>query len=344
MKTVFSFIITVFICYTVDAQVGIGTRNPSVSSALEVQSTALGLLPPRMSNEERDAIAVSPTSKGLIIFNQDTNDLNVFDGVTWHAIVNNETISICSENITPASLLACLQQNYTPTQTLGYNVARDVLYSEIDVNPNTQELKGIYTDFTIIMDYSTSPDPSIHAFNLGINAEHAFPQSMGASVEPAQSDMFNIFPCKIEVNSSRGNCPYGDIVDPDTETWYYLTQQLTTIPTTAINNYSEKDNDTTFPLLGGTQQCSFEPSENRKGDIARAVFYFYTIYNSVNSNTYLDYANDAFFDSMKTTLLQWHSQDPIDQIEIERNNKIKLYQGNENPFVIDATLPQRLFN
>ncbi|MBC8882575.1 endonuclease [Flavobacterium piscinae] len=47
---------------------------------------------------------------------------------------------------------------------------------------------------------------------------------------------------------------------------------------------------------------------------------------------------------MKTTLLQWHNQDPVDQIEMERNNKIKLYQGNDNPFIIDATLAERLFN
>lgn len=344
MKTVFIFIASLFLCTSVVAQIGIGTTNPSVSTAVDVQSTNLGVLPPRMTSAERDAIAVTSSSKGLIIFNQDTNDLNIFDGVTWHAVVNNETVSICGQFTTYASLLNCLQQNYTPTQTLGYSVARDVLYSEIDINQITQELKGIYTDFTIIMDYSTDPDPSIHAFNLGINAEHAFPQSMGASVEPAQSDMYNIFPCKIEVNSSRSNCPYGEIVDSDTETWFYLAQQLTTIPTTNINKYSEKDNETTFPLLPASQQCSFEPSENRKGDIARAVFYFYTIYNSTNSNSYPVYANNAFFNSMKTTLLQWHIQDPIDQIEIDRNNKIKVYQGNENPFIIDATLPQRLFN
>ncbi|RXR31260.1 hypothetical protein EQG68_10260 [Flavobacterium piscinae] len=344
MKKVFIFITTLFFWYAAEAQVGIGTTTPSVSSALEVRSTSLGVLPPRMTTQERDAIPVTPTAKGLIIFNLDTKVLNLFDGVTWHAIVNHETVSICSENTSYASLLACLQQNYTPSQTLGYNVARDILYSEIDVNPITQELKGIYSDYTVIMDYSTSPDPSVHAFNRGINAEHVFPQSMGASLEPAQSDMFNIFPSKIEVNFSRGNCPFGEIVDADTEVWYYLTQELTTQPTMAIDNYSEKDNETTYPLLTATQQCSFEPSENRKGDIARAVFYFYTIYNSINNNTYPEYANDAFFNSMKTTLLQWHNQDPVDQIEMERNNKIKLYQGNDNPFIIDATLAERLFN
>ena len=47
---------------------------------------------------------------------------------------------------------------------------------------------------------------------------------------------------------------------------------------------------------------------------------------------------------MKTTLLQWHQQDPIDQDEIDRNAKVKAVQGNDNPFVLDATLPQRMFN
>jgi hypothetical protein len=344
MRNRFIFIITLFLCYAVTAQVGIGTRNPSVSAALDVESTSQGVLPPRMTTAARDAISVTAASKGLIIFNLDTKVLNLFDGITWHAIVNKDKVKICGESNSYASLLSCLQQNYTPTRTVGYDLARDILYSVIDVNLNTLELKGIYTDFTIIMDYSTSPDPSVHAFNMGINAEHAFPQSMGASLEPGQSDMFNLFPSRIEVNSSRSNCPYGEIVDADTETWFYLNQTLTTIPTAGINNYSEKDNDTTFPLLPASQQCSFEPRENRKGDVARAVFYYYTIYNSINNRTYLEYANDAFFNSMKATLLQWHLQDPVDRTEIERNNNIKLYQGNDNPFIIDASLPSRLFN
>ena len=326
------------------SQVGIQTNTPETSSALDISSTTKGMLPPRMTSEQRDNILVSSTSAGLIIYNTDTNVLNIFDGTRWHAITTDSNELVCLSSTTFNEFLICIQTNYTPNQTLGYGPARDVLYGNIDVNSSTQELSCVYSNFTILMDYSTDPDPSIHAFNLGINTEHAFPQSMGAADEPARSDMFNIFPSRIEVNSSRSNCPYNDIVDPDTESWFYLNQEFNTIPTANINLYSEKDNDAIYATLQASQQCDFEPREDKKGDIARAIFYFYAIYNSNNQNSYLSYANDAFFDVMKSTLLQWHENDPVDQDEIDRNNAIKLQQGNDNPFIIDATLASRVYN
>ena len=325
------------------SQVGINTVTPDPSSALDVVSTSHGVLPPRMTNSQRDNISVSSSASGLLIFNTDTQRLNIYDGEKWHAISTNTNALICPTSTTLNEFLICIQTNYTPNQTLGYGPARDILYSDIDVDSNTQELSGIYTDFTIIMDYSTDPDPSIHALNLGINTEHAYPQSMGAGNEPARSDMFNIFPSRIEANSSRSNCPFNNIVDTDTETWFYLNQELNFIPGTNIDLYSEKDNEAVYTSLLASQQCDFEPREDVKGDIARAIFYFYTIYNVSNLNTYLSYANEAFFEAMKTTLLQWNLDDPVDQIEIDRNNAIKILQGNENPFIIDASLASRMF-
>jgi len=341
----FNVLFVLFILVShLSAQVGIGTNTPNVSTALDVKSDTQGVLPPRMNATQRDAIATTTTATGLIIFNTDTNRLNIFDGVNWHAIVNKQSEIICENATTLSDYLICLQTNYTPSQTLGYSLARDILYSTIDIDPATQELKGIYTGFTIIMDYSIDTDPSIHAFALGINAEHVYPQSMGAGDEPGRSDMYNLFPSRVEANSSRSNCPFNDIVDSDTELWYYLDQAINTIPAINIEAYTEKDNDGTYPLLGGTQQCSFEPRESKKGDIARAMLYYYTIYNVVNINGYPSYANEAFFNAQKTTLLQWHLDDPADQLEIDRNNAIQTYQGNSNPFIIDATLPQRMFN
>ena len=340
-----NFLILLFLVSTAaTSQVGIGTDLPHESAALHIESSSLGFLPPRMTTVQRDAIPVTSTSVGLIIFNTDSNVLNIFDGVTWHAIVETQTEQICSSASTFAEFLTCLQTNYTPNQTLGYNNARDILYSVIDIDESTQELKGVYSDYTIIMDYSTDPDPSVHAFNLGINAEHVFPQSMGAGDEPARSDMFNLFPSRVEVNSARGSCPFNEITDNDTESWYYLNQLLTTIPGSDIDRYTEIDQDASYPLLSNIQQCSTEPQENKKGDIARVVFYFYSIYNSININSYLSYANDDFFNYMKTTLLTWHLNDPVDQSEIQRNNKIQMYQGNSNPFVIDDSLANRMFN
>ena len=61
--------------------VGIGTATPHASAALEVSATTKGLLPPRLSQAQRDAIA-SPAT-GLTLYNTTTNALNVWNGTAW---------------------------------------------------------------------------------------------------------------------------------------------------------------------------------------------------------------------------------------------------------------------
>ena len=48
------------------AQVGINTNNPDASAALDITSTTGGLLVPRMTASQRDAI--TSATQGLIIF------------------------------------------------------------------------------------------------------------------------------------------------------------------------------------------------------------------------------------------------------------------------------------
>ena len=55
------------------AQVGIGTNSPNANAALDVVSTTQGMLFPRMTTAQRDAI--SSPAKGLTIFNTDLNNL-----------------------------------------------------------------------------------------------------------------------------------------------------------------------------------------------------------------------------------------------------------------------------
>lgn len=63
---------------------GIGTKSIDASAMLEIDSTAKGFLPPRMTTVQRDAI--SSPSEGLIIQNTTTNQLNFFDGTSWKAL------------------------------------------------------------------------------------------------------------------------------------------------------------------------------------------------------------------------------------------------------------------
>jgi hypothetical protein len=71
-----------FVSVTVFAQTGIGTTNPDPSAMLDVSSNDKGLLPPRMTELERDAIS-SPTD-GLVIYQTDgTVGLYVRSSSAW---------------------------------------------------------------------------------------------------------------------------------------------------------------------------------------------------------------------------------------------------------------------
>ena len=67
------------------AQVGINTNNPDASSALEIESTTGGILIPRLTETQRDAISAPAT--GLMIYQTDqTAGFYFYDGNVWTKI------------------------------------------------------------------------------------------------------------------------------------------------------------------------------------------------------------------------------------------------------------------
>jgi endonuclease I len=73
----------------------------------------------------------------------------------------------------------------------------------------------------------------------------------------------------------------------------------------------------------------FEPRNAKKGDIARAIFYFYTRYNLRRPATF----SLQNFVIEEATLIQWHNADPPDAFERQRNALAFRAQGNRNPFI-----------
>lgn len=69
------------ISFSAQGQLGIGTNNPHQSAAVEIKSKSQGLLPPRLTNEERDKIK-SP-SEGLTIYSKTDKCLQYYDGEFW---------------------------------------------------------------------------------------------------------------------------------------------------------------------------------------------------------------------------------------------------------------------
>ena len=229
---------------------------------------------------------------------------------------------VIGEGLYLDDLLTYLKNNYTTTNVLSYNAARDILYGDVEAELNDGQVFCIYTNYSINL--PNGVDPSSYLYDNGMDCEHLWPQSMGASSSPMKSDMHHLRPCRSNVNSSRGNKPYNEINDNATNTWYWLNIQSSNIPSSNINEYSE------------TNSSYFEPREESKGDVARSIFYFYTIYENV--------ANDNFFNTQKDVLYQWHIQDPPTNIEIDRTWAIAAYQNNiPNPFIIDHSLIERAY-
>ncbi|WP_412069095.1 lamin tail domain-containing protein [Rubrivirga sp. IMCC43871] len=217
-----------------------------------------------------------------------------------------------------AELRASIRAAYTPDLTLGYGPARDVMYGEIDRQPDGT-VAGVYTGYSVFL--PDGVDPSTYLFQNGINAEHTWPQSKGAGDEPGRSDIHNLFPAKDNVNSARSNKPLVEIDDAQTDVWYRFTTSTTTPPATDRDSYSES---TVF---------GFEPREVHEGNAARAGVYFYTIYEALADLPFLLEQRDAF--------VAWDETDPADIAEVVRTYEIARRQGNVNPFLLDDTLLDR---
>ncbi len=225
------------------------------------------------------------------------------------------------------ALFTNLQEGFTPLNLLTWSDTRDTMFSVVwGVNDS---LSCIYTGHSLYMDPSEDPTQTVFLDGIsdGINTEHVYPQSKGASDGNARINMHNLFPSRVDVNSARGSLPYGEINDSQTATWYFDDMNQSNIPQSNIDAYSEFGNG------------MFEPREEVKGDIARTVMYFYTIYRAE-----ADAADPDFFDLQREDICNWHYADPVDQKEWEGNLKIASYQdGLANPFVLDCSLASRLY-
>lgn len=148
------------------------------------------------------------------------------------------------------------------------------------------------------------------------NKEHSFPKSwFGGEVYPMYSDLFQIYPTDGWVNNKRGNYPYGEVNNPS---W------------TSMNG--SKLGNCSYSGYNGT---AFEPIDGYKGDLARTYFYMATRYYGEDNNwPGSEMTNGAQpLEWAMNLLYDWHTQDPVSQKELNRNNAIYQIQDNRNPFI-----------
>jgi uncharacterized delta-60 repeat protein len=88
MKYAFILLLAIFMIVPlfVHSQIAINSDGslPDSSAMLDIKSTEMGFLPPRMNAVEK--YRISNPAEGLIIYNITTNSLEVFNGTTWMSI------------------------------------------------------------------------------------------------------------------------------------------------------------------------------------------------------------------------------------------------------------------
>lgn len=164
----------------------------------------------------------------------------------------------------------------------------------------------------VILFYSgVSRSKTMNGGNVGDwNREHTWAKShgnFGTSKGPG-TDIHNLLPTDVQVNSSRGNLDFDNGGTP----------------------------------VNGCNGCyktasSFEPPDRVKGDVARILFYMATRYEKgdrvdLELNDKLNNGTNPYHGKL-SVLLKWNEMDSVDEFERNRNNIIQKWQGNRNPFI-----------
>ncbi len=150
------------------------------------------------------------------------------------------------------------------------------------------------------------------------NREHLVPQSWFKEASPMVSDIVHVVPSDGWVNNKRSSYPLAEV---GTATY------------TSNNGYCKLGKCKT-PGYSGTV---FEPNDEIKGDIARIYFYMATCYQNKITNwsggLFTGTTYQPFAQWYLTMLMRWAKNDPMDEVEIARNNAVYEKQTNRNLFV-----------
>ncbi|MBI5243693.1 MAG: endonuclease [Elusimicrobia bacterium] len=204
-----------------------------------------------------------------------------------------------------------------------YDAARGYMFSTCD-NVLRDGVRGVIDAYSNVFvpgtsaegnDYREEGDRNGDGFmdKEGMNVEHTWPQSFFNKRTPMKSDLHHLLPTFIHPNSVRGSMPFGKV--------------------SGRGDYSNN---------GGAKAAEgvFEPPDEAKGRVARALLYFYTRYydRDIDNGGF----GPEFWSKNLELLLRWNREFPPSRDELRRNDLIESFQGNRNPFVDEPGLADKI--
>lgn len=209
-----------------------------------------------------------------------------------------------AEGKTGDELKAALNGIISEQDVLSYADVWDAL-KQTDEDPDNSS--------NVILFYQNEPSPKDNngGDSGNWNREHVWAKShgdFGTSPGPG-TDIHHLRPTDVQVNSIRGNKDWDNGGEP--------------VEGAPGNN---TDND------------SFEPHDEVKGDVARMIFYMAVRYEGTDSFPDLE-LNDqvengkAPLHGKLSVLKEWHEADPPSDFERNRNDVVFDIQKNRNPFI-----------
>ncbi len=214
------------------------------------------------------------------------------------------------EDLSGMPLYYALQDLIDTNTYSSYNGAKDFLFQELDNDNGT--VTCVYTGetYSINSSYNGQSNP---------NTEHTYAQSwFDPATSVKKADLHHLFITTMQVNSSRGNLPFGNVASIAASDVYYSC--------TPWQSYRGRDS---------WQKSVFQVNPYFRGNTARAILYFHTRYGDSLSQGGVD---------MLDTMIEWHYEDPPDAQERTRNDMLYSFQGNRNPFVDRPEFVNRIWN
>lgn len=212
----------------------------------------------------------------------------------------------------PALMMALHDLSVQGQRDLGYDKARDLMFTSIDDPTGNGGIQCVYTGRTI-----TGVTDHVSAYKQGFTTEHTWPQSLGAW-GIAKDDLHAMYPADGHANTLRSTLPFGEVA-----------RQVTLLPMLGTDGETSRIGYAAGVSYHG-QRMVFEPRTAHKGEAARALLYFYVRYALPAQKGGPLLTN---FVIEEPTLIQWNREYPPTPTEVARNEAIFEAQGNRNPFV-----------